>query len=410
MLTLETGGHGKVLPPPLTPVMTPTTLLFLTTLAASQAAGVAAIRLSLINHGGHQVEELNSKGERIVGFILYAVGDVSPKKAAGVAVMQIGSSSRTPSPFTPAQQSAWGLIANELKQFRASNTSTAVETSAGEIGAKMLEAGDGPFWIEVTATYLDCAGAILEGFLNPITDAACVLGVTAGNWEMNTSTDIPPDPPPDPDPPTDPDPIDDGTDQQTSQDGNSTGPDGGSPDGGAGCFVEGTRVHVSGGGWVPIERIDIESKLLSCDTDAGKTSIGTVTRLFKATSAEIITIVLGEEKLRCTPRHRFFTDSGWLAARHLSPGIKVRSLDGEMRPILAISIEPAEVPVFNMRVDSQHTYFVGEAGYLVHNEKDIGEEGDGTGDDDDPGSTEDKKRSLKQKAQPATAPATTPTT
>jgi hypothetical protein len=131
--------------------------------------------------------------------------------------------------------------------------------------------------------------------------------------------------------------------------------------------------------------------------------------LFKATSAEIITIAFGNKKLRCTPRHRFFTDSGWLAARRLSPGIKVRCLDGEMRPILAISAEPAETAVFNMRVDSQHTYFVGETGYLVHNEKDTGSD-DGQEGDDIPGSTEDKARSLQQKTQPVTPQKTQPAT
>jgi len=402
MPTLKTrAGHGRVLPPTLTPVTTPTTMLFLTKLAASQAAGVAAIRLSLLSNGGHQVEELNSKGETIIGFILYPVGDPSTKKVTGVAVMQIGQSSRIPSPFTPAQRSAWGLIGNELKQFSTS-TPTPVQATAGGTGTKALDDSDGSFWRGVTVTTIDCGMSVVQQGLNPITDMACVRGVVAANWEINRPGDLPTDP----SPPTDPDPIDDGTDQQTSQDGNSTGSDegddGGDPEGGgAGCFAEGTPVHVSDGGLIPIERIDIESKLLSCDTEAGKISIGTVTRLFKATSAEIITIVFGEEKLRCTPRHRFFTDSGWLAARHLSTGIKVRSLDGEMRPVLAISIEPAETLVFNMRVDSQHTYFVGETGYLVHNEKDTGGD-DGDDGDDIPGSTEDKERGLKQKRPPVT--------
>ena len=417
MPTLETrAGHGRVLPPTLTPVMTPTTMLFLTKLAASQAAGVAAIRLSLLSNGGHQVEELNSNGETIIGFILYPVGDPSTKKVTGVAVMQVGQSSRTPSPFTPAQRSAWGLIGNELKQFSAS-TPTPVQATAGGTGTKALDDSDRSIWDGVTTTTIDCGMAIVQQGLNPITDMACVRGVVADKWAVNPPDDLPPDP----SPTTDPEPIDDGTDRQTSQDGNSTGLDGnstgsdegdegGDPEGGgAGCFVEGTRVHVSDGGLIPIERIDIESKLLSCDTEAGNISIGTVTRLFTATSAEIVTIVFNEEKLRCTPRHRFFTDSGWLAARHLSAGIKVRSLDGEMRPVLAISIEPRETLVFNMRVDSQHTYFVGETGYLVHNEKDTGGD-DGDDGDDIPGSTEDKERGLKQKRPPVTPPTRRPKT
>ena len=109
-------------PTTLKPVTTPTVMVFLTQLAASQAAGVAGILLSLADNGGLQIEELNSKGEMIVGFTLYAVGDANTQKTTGVAVIQIGSSNRTPSPFTPEQQSAWSLIANELQQYQALNT------------------------------------------------------------------------------------------------------------------------------------------------------------------------------------------------------------------------------------------------------------------------------------------------
>src|SRR5215469_13692518 len=65
--------------PTLKPVTTPTMVLFLTKLAASKAAGVAGIRLTILNNGGRQVEELNSKGERIVGFVLYAVSKTKTK-------------------------------------------------------------------------------------------------------------------------------------------------------------------------------------------------------------------------------------------------------------------------------------------------------------------------------------------
>jgi hypothetical protein len=104
------------------------------------------------------------------------------------------------------------------------------------------------------------------------------------------------------------------------------------------------------------------------------------------------TITFDHETLRCTPRHRFFTTSGWVAAGDLSPGCEVRCLDGKMHEIFAVSVEPAETPVFNMRVDQQHTYFVGQAGYLVHNEKDQNTD-DGTQGDNIPGSTDVKKKS-----------------
>ena len=60
--------------------------------------------------------------------------------------------------------------------------------------------------------------------------------------------------------------------------------------------------------------------------------------------------------------------------------------------VFGVSVDPAETPVFNMRVDRHHTYFVGETGYLVHNEKDQDPDGGALGDDI-PGSIDDKKRS-----------------
>ena len=143
---------------------------------------------------------------------------------------------------------------------------------------------------------------------------------------------------------------------------------------------------------VLFEDIALEAKLASRDVDSGVEIAGTVTRLFKATSVEIVTISFDDETLRCTPRHRFFTTSGWTPAGRLSQGMEVCCLGGRMRQIVGVSVEPAESPVFNLRVDLHHTYFVGETGYLVHNVKDQGDDGGDLGDDI-PGSTEDKKRS-----------------
>jgi Pretoxin HINT domain len=196
--------------------------------------------------------------------------------------------------------------------------------------------------------------------------------------------------------PMDPEPTDPTT--QTSTDG-STGPtfpdDPGDPsdgtegdgEGEAGCFVAGTSVHTGDGDRVAIEEVALDSKLASCDILTGVVSVGTVTRRFDATSAEIVTIVFAGEVLRCTPRHRFYTTSEWMPAGRLSAGIEVRCIDGATRKVLEVSREPAETAVFNLRVDRQHTYYVGEAGYLVHNAKDAnvddGQVGDDLGDDRD---------------------------
>lgn len=250
-----------------------------------------------------------------------------------------------------------------------------------------------------------CAGGAMAALpadswtLGGASAAACVGGASASLLSdlatyIFDSPDVPVDPPPNFDIPTDPDPIDDGLDNQTSNDGsdgdNGSGSDGGSGDGSSGgdggCFVAGTPVHTCHGR-LPIEGIAIETQLLNCDEAGATNGTGTVTRLFNSISEEIVTVTFdNSEVVRCTPRHRFFTDSGWLAAGRMAPGIKVRSLDSAMRSILAVSIAAEQTPVFNMRVNADHTYFVGETGYLVHNAKDSGDDGSGNG-----GSTPDAK-------------------
>jgi hypothetical protein len=201
----------------------------------------------------------------------------------------------------------------------------------------------------------------------------------------------------------------DGSTGPDNPDPTTGGDDGGDPGGGGGgggCFVAGTPVRTGNDGWAAIEGIALESTLASCDMSTGVVSNGSVTRLFKATSAEIVAITFAGETLRCTPRHRFFTDSGWMAAGRLSPGTRVRCLEGEMREILAVSVEQAEIPVFNMQVDRQHTYFVGKEGYLVHNEKDTGLDGG----DPDPRLDGSDDVAREAKTRPVTPPPAKPKT
>ncbi len=189
--------------------------------------------------------------------------------------------------------------------------------------------------------------------------------------------------------------------------GGDPGPSGGDPGpsggggGGAGCFVAGTPVHVGVGNGqrMPIEEIKVASKLASCDVNSGEATQGVVSRIFTGTSAEIVAITLHDETLRCTPRHRFFTNAGWVSAIKLSRGTKIHCLDGKLREVLDLSVQPAEAPIFNLEVDRHHTYFVGKTGYLVHNRKD--EDPDEGNDGDDKGLKPELATGPSAKARPA---------
>jgi hypothetical protein len=50
---------------------------------------------------------------------------------------------------------------------------------------------------------------------------------------------------------------------------------------------------------------------------------------------KVLVLVLGVEKIRCTPRHRFFT-GGWRAAKDLGSGDVVLCLDGHCEKLLTV--------------------------------------------------------------------------
>src|SRR5580704_10576532 len=102
-----------------TPTTAPTfSKVFPTALSASKAAGIAFIRISQAK-GDILLEELNANQVTIIGFTLHALVN-SAKKVTAIAVTQMGSGPN-PLPLTPAQRSAFGVIANELKQAKSSN-------------------------------------------------------------------------------------------------------------------------------------------------------------------------------------------------------------------------------------------------------------------------------------------------
>jgi hypothetical protein len=174
--------------PALTPVTSPTMILFLTTLPASKAAGVAAIRMSRVN-GDFQLEELDEQGDTIIGLVLHIVVDTSTQKVTGIAVTQMGSSA-TPSPFTPAQLSAFSLITNELKQFQASLPASANVPAAKTPLPKGVKRESSI--LSGIMFVLSCGAAAVEGGGNPIADAECI--VNAGEALSDDSDEGTPDP------------------------------------------------------------------------------------------------------------------------------------------------------------------------------------------------------------------------
>lgn len=56
-----------------------------------------------------------------------------------------------------------------------------------------------------------------------------------------------------------------------------------------------------------------------------------------------------------------------MPARELRAGEELRTQSGAAATVASLVRQPGSQPVFNLEVETEHVYFVGEAGVLVHN-------------------------------------------
>ena len=79
----------------------------------------------------------------------------------------------------------------------------------------------------------------------------------------------------------------------------------------------------------------------------------------------LLRLELGGEMILSTRFHRFWkAGAGWVMARDLKEGDRVRTLAGTL-PIRSITDLPKR-PVFNLDVAEAHNFLVGSCGALVH--------------------------------------------
>jgi hypothetical protein len=131
------------------------------------------------------------------------------------------------------------------------------------------------------------------------------------------------------------------------------------------CFGAGTPVSTRSG-LSPIEKVEVGDVVLSQDTATGALAYRPVVAVFHNRPAETLRVSLeGGEELTATGIHRFWrAGSGWVMARDLVPGDRVRTLGGTAT---VAAVRPGGVrPVYNLEVDVDADYFVGSGAALVH--------------------------------------------
>jgi hypothetical protein len=78
--------------------------------------------------------------------------------------------------------------------------------------------------------------------------------------------------------------------------------------------------------------------------------------------------IIGAEWIETTPEHPFYVEGrGWVEADELQTGDNVRQADGTTGTVWLKWNVYKNQEMYNLTVDTAHTYFVGEGQWLVHN-------------------------------------------
>ncbi|AMV38051.1 polymorphic toxin-type HINT domain-containing protein [Planctomyces sp. SH-PL62] len=130
------------------------------------------------------------------------------------------------------------------------------------------------------------------------------------------------------------------------------------------CFAGGTPVRTLRGDR-PIETIRPGDQVLTQDTTTGRFDYRAVVTVFHNPPTMTHAIDLGRETVHPTGIHRFWkAGHGWVMARDLKPGDRLRTVGGTVE---VASAEKEKVqPVFNLLLSGGDNYCVGSLGLIAH--------------------------------------------
>ena len=119
----------------------------------------------------------------------------------------------------------------------------------------------------------------------------------------------------------------------------------------------------------PIEEIKAGDFVYSTNPETGESEYKEVARVFRRESDIIIHVFVNGEEIETTPNHPFWVEDQWVNAKDLSEGDVLTLADGTTAFITKTYGEQLDEPVivYNFEVQDFHTYYVTDAGVLVHN-------------------------------------------
>ena len=139
--------------------------------------------------------------------------------------------------------------------------------------------------------------------------------------------------------------------------------------GGNVCFVEGTLVQGEQGA-IPIETVTVGTMVWAWDEETGDIALKAVVETYVNETNELVHIFVSGEEIISTPTHPFYSPvKGWTDAASLRAGDILVLVNGEYVVVEQVQHELLDAPVtvYNFQVEEYHTYYVTDAGVLVHN-------------------------------------------
>jgi len=133
-------------------------------------------------------------------------------------------------------------------------------------------------------------------------------------------------------------------------------------------FTEDTLV-ITQDGHKPISEIEKGDLVLAYNEETAALDYYPVTAVWAHQDDEIIYLVIDGELILTTPDHPFYTAEGeWVAVADLAVGEEVVQANGEYGLVESNITSIQTKWMYNLTVDTAHTYFVGDGQWLVHND------------------------------------------
>jgi Pretoxin HINT domain len=130
------------------------------------------------------------------------------------------------------------------------------------------------------------------------------------------------------------------------------------------CLVAGTKIRTESG-LVAIEKLTVGDRVLARNVTTGQLRFRPVIRPTLRPASPTLRISLDGEVIQASGGHPFWVSStGWVKARDLKPKMRLQTVNGVAE---VLSVEPGNtVELYNLVVESDSSYFVGDLGILSH--------------------------------------------